>query len=140
MLVRDANSACAPFEELDVPGKKFPIRNFKDVLESLQRLADDCLDDNGNIIYEKKKVIEAWQREHRMKFIDNGFSCLLDVDFDVIMGVPRDFLHFVLLGLFGEHVVDSSVHQVTESVGNEVYRQSALMNDEKNECDLESSC
>ena len=120
-----------PFEELDRPGNNFPIRNFKDVLESLQRLADECLDDRGNIIYGKKKVIEAWQREHRMKFIDNGFTCLMDVDFDVIMGVPRDFLHFVLLGLFGEHIVDSSVHKVTESVGNEAYRQSALMNDEK---------
>ena len=72
-----------------------------------------------------------------MKFIDNGFAQLLGVDFDVLLGCPRDMLHHILLGLFGQHIVNSIMHLLKQALADPLYWRSggqgnpALMNDEK---------
>ena len=58
---------------------------------SLFRTTDECLDDDGNVVYGKKKVIDGWEKKYGLQFMHN---CLFDMADDVglhpVVGPPRD--------------------------------------------------
>ena len=126
-----------PAKRLDVSNRRWPLRSLGPVMRSMASLANDVLDDDGKVIRGMGKRIEDWERTWRMKFIDNGFARLLGVDFDVLLGCPRDMLHHILLGLFGQHIVNAIMHLLEQALADPLYWQSggqgnpALMNHEK---------
>lgn len=126
-----------PAHRLDVSHRRWPLRRLGPIMQSMASLAQDVLDDDGKVIRGMGKRIQDWERKWRMKFIDNGFAQLLGVDFDVLLGCPRDMLHHILLGLFGQHIVNSIMHLLKQALADPLYWRSggqgnpALMNDEK---------
>ena len=78
--------------------------------ESMYRLASKGLHENGKIKHSMKKIIEAWEREHSTKFMNNGFYPLLDVGFDICLSSQRDLLHHIILGLYGKHIIGSTIY------------------------------
>jgi hypothetical protein len=62
--------------------------------------ADECLDDNGKVMYGKMKVIEEWEKKYGIHFMHNGLFDMADeVGLLPVIGLPRDFLHWIVLGL-----------------------------------------
>jgi hypothetical protein len=99
-----------PYEELDRTGMQWPLRDLRNIMESLYSLADEVLDENGKIRFGKVKVIKEWEQQAGMKFLENGFAPLLTAGFDICLFSPRDLLHHILLGLSGQYVVNSIIH------------------------------
>ena len=79
------------------------------------------------VIYGGEKHIDKWERKWLLKFIDNRFALLLDTDFDALFGCPRDLLHHILLGLFGEHIVNAIIHLLTHALADPLYWQRASL-------------
>ena len=126
-----------PAHRMDVSDRRWPLRRLGPVMRSMASLADEVLDDEGNVKRGKGRVITDWERKWRMKFIDNGFARLLGIDFDVFLGCLRDMLHHILLGLFGQHIVNAIMHLLQQALTDPLYWRSggpgdpALMSDEK---------
>ena len=49
-------------------------------------MADECLDDDGKVLYGKKKVIDSWEQKTSVHFIHNSLFSLAD---DVGLQVSR---------------------------------------------------
>lgn len=123
--------------------QEWPLRNFRKVLSEMSRLSEQVLSPDGTVKYGEHKTIEAWERQWKMCFMLCWFAKLLDVDFDALLGCPRDLLHHILLGIFGEHIVNAIVHAIKKALGHEKYwtappapagtarKPPALMNDSK---------
>ncbi len=73
--------------------------DWRECHQSLLRTADECLDDDGKVLYGKKKVIERWEQKTGLHFMHNSlFSLADDVGLLPVIGLPRDFLHCTRLG------------------------------------------
>ena len=126
-----------PTDQMHVFDRRWPLRRLGPVMRSMASLADDVLDNDGNVKWGKGKTVTDWERKWRMKFIENGFASLLGIGFDIFLGCPRDMLHHILLGLFGQHIVNSIMHLLKQALADPLYWQSggqgqpALMSDEK---------
>jgi hypothetical protein len=109
----------------------------------MSRLAEQVLTPEGKVKFGEQKTITEWERQWKMRFMKCGFAKLLDVHFDALLGCPRDLLHHILLGIFGEHIVTAIVHAISKAFEHEKYwakppapagagrKQPALMNDTK---------
>ena len=116
------------------------FRNFAEIIKELEILAGEVLDSDGKIKRGNFDKIKAWKKKWKMRFMRCGFAKLLDVDFDVLLGTPRDLLHHILLGIFGEHILKAIVSKIEQALGranNPKYWESggsgrpALMSDQK---------
>ncbi len=74
------------------------------------RTADECLDDDGKVLYGKMKVIESWEQKTGLHFMHNSlFEMADDVGLLPVIGLPRYFLQWILSGLFGYHIVKAMI-------------------------------
>ena len=99
-----------PYSSLDVTDSRWPLRNMQNIVDSMHMLADKVLDENGQVRYGMKKNIAEWEKKKRVRFMQNGFLPLIGTGFDLCLGSPRDLLHHILLGLFGEHIIASIIY------------------------------
>ena len=123
-LTKGCSVCCAPFEELDCTDKEWPLRDAGELLESMRRTADECLNDAGEVIQGKKKVLHDWEIENRMRFGSNAILELFDLGFDAVLQLPRCFLHLVILGLFGHHIIKAIIHLIESLISKAVYTTS----------------
>ena len=47
-----------------------------------------------------------------MRFGSNAILELVDLGFDALLQLPRSFLHLVILGLFGHHIIKAIIHLI----------------------------
>ena len=81
-----------------------------------------ALDDNGKVLYGKKKVIEGWEKKYGIHFMHNSlFDMADDVGLLSVIGLPRDFLHWIVLGLFGYHIVLAILHLLFKTILADAY-------------------
>ena len=81
------------------------------------RTAEECLDDDGKVLYGKKKVMERWEQKTGLHFMHNSlFSLADDVGLHPVIGLPRDFLHWILLGLFGYRIVRAIIFLLSQTI------------------------
>jgi hypothetical protein len=66
-------------------------------------LADKILNPDGTVKYGKKKLIKEWEQKWGVKFMENGFADLHRHGLDPHLCNPRDLLHQIPLGLYGEY-------------------------------------
>ena len=92
-----------------------------EVLDALGLLADEVLDADGKVKFGDVGRIKDWQKIWKIRFMECGFAKLLDVDFDILLGCPRDLLHHILLGVFGSHIVNAIVHAIKKSLSHDNY-------------------
>ena len=61
--------------------------------------ADECLDNDGKVLYGKKQVTEKWERKCGIHFKHNSLFDMGDnIRLLPVIGMPRDFLHWIILG------------------------------------------
>ena len=105
-----------PCDKLDSTDETFPLFDWRECHQSLLRTADECLDDDGKVLY-GKKVIERWEQKTGLHFMHNSlFSLADDVGLLPVIGLPRDFLHWILLGLFGYHIVRAIICLLSKTI------------------------
>ena len=103
----------APYEQLDATDQAWPARDCHDILQSLRLLAAECVNDEGQIRRGKKKVVKDWERRNRMRFGHNALLEMVeDLHYHVTLFTPRDFLHAIILGLFGYHIVRAIIYLI----------------------------
>ena len=110
--------------ELDCTDTQWPLRDSHKMMESMYLLADEVLGTDGKVMYGKKKRIVEWEKLWGVKFMENGFSSLIRVGLDPHVCNPRDLLHHITIGLYGEHIVNSAVHKLIfaeSGLGNPVF-------------------
>ena len=57
-------SVCwAPAKKLDYTNKIWPLRDSAALLRSMQHLANDCLNDAGEVKHGKSQAIKEWEKE-----------------------------------------------------------------------------
>ena len=84
-------------EKLDSTDEMFPLFDWRECQESFLCTADKCLDDDGKVLYGKKKAIESWEQKTGLHFIHNSlFSLADDIGLLPVIGLSRDFLHWIL--------------------------------------------
>ena len=111
-----------PFEELASTDTTYPPFDWRACHRSLLRTADKCLDDNGNVLYGKKKVTAQWEEKYGIHFMHNSlFEMADDVGLLPVIGLPRDFLHWIILGLFGYHIVKAILHLLFKTILADAY-------------------
>ena len=111
-----------PCDKLDRTDETFPCFDWRECRRSLLRTADECLDDNGKVLYGKKKVIEEWEKKYGIHFMHNSlFDIADDVGLLPVIGLPRDFLHWIVLGLFGYHIVKAILHLLFKTILADAY-------------------
>ena len=113
-----------PKESLDCTDTLWPLRDSRKALEAMYLLADEVLNEDGSIKFRMKKRISEWEKLWGVKFLENGFAPLSKVGFDAHVCNPRDLLHHITLGLYGEHIVNSSVHTLIfdeAGLGNQAF-------------------
>ena len=109
-------------DKLDSTYETFPPFDWRGCQESLLRTADECLDDDGKVRYGKKKVIASWEQKTGFHFMHNSlFSLADDVGLLPVVGLPRDFLHWILLGLFGYHIVKAIIYLLSKTIVADAY-------------------
>jgi hypothetical protein len=107
----------APHDRLADTDEVWPLFDWRACQRSLHHNALSCLDDDGQVIYGKGKVISKWEKRHGMHFIHNSvFEFAEEIGLDPVMGMPRDFLHWIILGLFGYHIVRAIIHLISETI------------------------
>ena len=112
----------APHDRLADTDEIWPLFDWRACHRSLQRHALSCLDDDGNVIYGKGKVISNWERRYGVHFMYNSvFEFADEIGLDPVMGLPRDFLHWIILGLFGYHIVKAIIYLITQTILADVY-------------------
>ena len=99
-----------PKESLDCTDTLWPLRDSNETLESMFLLADEVLDTDGKVKRGGIKHIKEWEKKWGVKFMENGFAPLKRVGLDPHLCNPRDLLHHLTLGLYGEYIVNSTVH------------------------------
>jgi hypothetical protein len=60
----------------DRTDETFPCFDWRECRRSLLCTADECLDDNGRVLYGKKKEIEGWEKKYGIHFITTACSTL----------------------------------------------------------------
>jgi hypothetical protein len=106
-----------PHDKLASTDEVFPPFDWRASQRSLLRTAESCLDDDGKVLYGKKKVIESWERKTGLHFMHNSlFEMADDVGLLPVIGLPRDFLHWILLGLFGYHIVKAIIYLLSMTI------------------------
>jgi len=106
----------ASANELDTTGQTWPLRDCNDLLHSLRLLAAECLNDAGEVKRGKLRVIKEWEQANRLRFGPNSLLEMVeDLHFHVTLFTPRDFLHAIILGLFGYHIIRAIIYLI-ESV------------------------
>ena len=111
-----------PCDELASTEEAFPSFDWRDCYESLIRTADACLDNDGKVLYGKKKVTEEWERKYGIHFMHNSlFDMADDVGLLPVIGLPRDFLHWIILGLFGYHIVKAILYLLSKTISAAIY-------------------
>ena len=111
-LTKGCSVCMARFEELDCTDKEWPLRDSFELLQSMRRVAAECLNDAGEVIRGKKKILEEWESANRMRFGSNAVLEMIDLGFDALLQSPRCFLHLVVLGLFGHHLCKAIIHLI----------------------------
>ena len=107
----------APADELDRTDQTWPLRECHDILHSLLLLAAECLNDAREEMRGKLKVIKEWEQSNRMRFGPNRLLELLeDLHFHVTLFTPRDFLHAIILGLFGYHIFRAIIYLIESAI------------------------
>ena len=102
-----------PADKLDSTVETFPARNSSALLRSMRRLAESCLDNEGRVIRGRKKLIEKWERSKGMRFLRNHLLEMVeDLNFSLTVPTPRDFLHCIILGLFGHHIIKALIYLI----------------------------
>ena len=116
-LTKGCATCWAELDDLDSTDKLWPLRNSSELLASMRRLAHECLNDAGEVIRGKLKVIKAWEKDARIRF---GYNSILemveDLDCHATLFTPRDFLHAIILGLFGKHMVKSIIYLIETTI------------------------
>jgi hypothetical protein len=88
-LLSKLNKGCsvcwAPFEELDCTDKEWPLRDSCELLRSMRRVVAECLNDAGEVIRGKKKILDEWESANRMRFGSNAFLEMIDLGFDAVL-------------------------------------------------------
>jgi hypothetical protein len=106
-----------PSDKLDSTDENFTVFDWRACRRSLLRTADACLGDDGKVLYGKKKVTEEWERKYGIHFMQNSlFDMADDVGLHPVIGLPRDFLHWIILGLFGYHIVKAIIHLLSKTI------------------------
>ena len=109
------------YEELNRTDQTLPVLDCHDILHSLHTtsftpcssLAADCLDDAGEVKRGEMKVVKAWERSNRMRFSPNWLlEMVKDLHFHVILFTPRDFLHAIILGPVGYHIIRAIIYLI----------------------------
>ncbi len=115
------NLSCAPnYGEMDC--LIFVSCDWRECRRSLLRTADKCLDDNGKVLNGKKKVFEGWEKKYDIHFMHNSlFDMADDVGLLPVIGLPRDFLQWMVLGLFGYHIVKAILHLLFKTILADAY-------------------
>ena len=107
----------APHDKLADTDEVWPLIDWRARKLSMLRTAATCLDDEGNVIYGKKKVITAWEKKYGMHFMYNSVFEFADkIGLDPVLGLPRDFLHWIILGLFGYHIVKAIMYLISKTI------------------------
>ena len=44
-----------------------------------------------------------------------------EIGLDPVMGMPRDFLHWIILGLFGYHIVKAIIYLISKTILADAY-------------------
>ena len=100
----------------------WPLFNWRALYRSLQHQALSCLDNDGKVIYGKGKVISKWGQLHGVHFMYNCvFEFADEIGLDPVMGMPRDFLHWMILGLFGYHIVKAIIYLISKTIFADAY-------------------
>jgi hypothetical protein len=99
-----------PHDSLDCTDTLWPLRDSRKTLDSMYLLADEVLNRDGDVIHGKRKVIKEWEKKWAVKFMENGFAVLHRLGLDPHLCNPRDLLHQLTLGLYGEYIVNSTTH------------------------------
>jgi hypothetical protein len=115
-LTKGCSVCMPPFEEIDCTDKEWPLRDSFELLQSMRRVASACLNDAGEVIRGKKKILEEWESANRMRFGSNAVLEMIDLGFDALLQLPRCFLHLVVLGLFGHHVCKAAIHLIESTI------------------------
>ncbi len=96
--------------------------DWRECRQSLLHTADECLDYNGKVLYCKKKVIEEWEKKYGIHFMHNSmFDMADDVGLLPVIGLPSDFLHWIVLGLFGYRIVKAILHVLFKTILADAY-------------------
>ena len=97
----------APADKLDSTDETFPARDSRALLRSMRRLR------MREVCFEKK---EANQRVGKGERDGIFCNCLLemadDLKFSLTISTPRDFLHHIILGLFGYHIIRAIIYLI----------------------------
>jgi hypothetical protein len=67
-----------PCDELASTEETFPSFDWRECYESLIRTADECLDNDGKVLYGKKKVTEEWEKKYGIHFMHNSLFDIAD--------------------------------------------------------------
>ena len=109
-VMKGCSVCCAPFDELDSTDKEWLLRESCELLQSMQRIAAECLNEAGEVKHGKRQVLADWERDNRIHVGSNAILELVDLGFDALLQLPRCFLHLVILGLFGHHIIKAILH------------------------------
>jgi len=116
-LTRGCATCWADEDDLDCTDQIWPLRDSAELLASMRRIAHECLNDAGEVLRGKLKVIRQWEEESRIRF---GYNSILemveDLDCQVTLFTPRDFLHAIILGLFGVHIVRAILYLIQSTI------------------------
>ena len=123
-LTKGCSVCWAPGEQMDCTDKVWPLRDSAALLRSMRRLAADCLNEAGEVKRGKAEQIKAWETENRMRFGSNSLLELIDLGFHATLMLPRDFLHHILLGLFGHHIIKALIYLIMSFISKPVFCQS----------------
>ena len=112
----------APHDKLADTDEVWPLIDWRACKLSMLRTAATCLDDDGKVIYGKMKVITAWEKKYGMHFMHNSvFEFADEIGLDPVLGLPRDFLHWIILGLFGYHIVKAIIYLISKIILADAY-------------------
>ena len=110
---------CMAPEELDRTDQTWPRGDCYNILHLL-RLTAEYLNCAGEVKRGKLKVIKEWEQSNRMRFGDFGPNSLLelvgDLHFHVTLFTPRDFLHAIILSLFGYNIVSAIIYAIESAI------------------------
>jgi len=123
-LTKGCSVCWAPGDQMDSTDKVWPLRGAAALLSSMRRMAADCLNEAGEVKRGKAERIKAWETENRMRFGSNSLLELIDLGFHATIMLPRDFLHHILLGLFGFHIIKALIYLIMSLISKSVFCQS----------------